>query len=66
MTITPTTQTEALKVICDELLSATGQLRHAFQKAGAEWPNSEIKDLINRLLDVRNQVSPPTKAQNKY
>lgn len=50
-----------LLTITDELLACTGRLRTACEKAGTPWPNREAKDLINRLLDIRNLLSPPPK-----
>lgn len=64
MKLAPTTQTEALKGICDELLAATGSLRGICEKMGAPWDKSAAAELINRILDIRNQISrpkPPTK-----
>ena len=61
----PTNQTEALMQICDELLAATGALRSICEKMGAPWDKSAADHLINRLLDIRNQLSPPTKPKHQ-
>lgn len=45
--------------ICDDLLSATGELGHLVKKSGGEWPCAQASTLIDRILDVRNQISPP-------
>jgi hypothetical protein len=51
-----------LVAICDELLAATGNLRSICETMGAPWDKSAAAKLINRLLDIRNEVSPPAKA----
>ena len=56
----PTTLKEAIVGICDDLLSATGELGHLTKAAGSEWPSYQAATLIDRILDIRNQVSPPT------
>ncbi len=48
-----------LIAICDELLAATGALRSVCEKMGAPWDRSEAARLIDRILDIRNQVYPP-------
>lgn len=53
-----------LVAICDELLAATGNLRSICETMGAPWEKSAAAQLINRLLDIRNQVSPPAKKTN--
>lgn len=51
--------------ICDDLLSSTGELGHLVKKSGGEWPCAQAATLIDRILDVRNQVSPPTPPKTK-
>lgn len=45
--------------ICDELLSNTNRLKAAMEAAGKPWPSDESSLLINRVLDIRNELSPP-------
>jgi hypothetical protein len=52
-----------LTAICDELLASTGALRAICETMGAPWDKSAAAVLINRILDIRNQVSPPKKPQ---
>lgn len=59
MKFAPTNKTEALVEICDELLAATGALRAVCEKMGEPWDKSAAAKLINRILDIRNQVYPP-------
>lgn len=64
----PMTHETRLTEICDELLASTGHLRMACEKAGMPWPNPDAKRLINRLLDVRNDIQKPqtqTKTEPK-
>lgn len=49
--------------ICDDLLACTGRLRAACEKAGDPWPTHEAKTLIDRLLDIRLQLSAALKKQ---
>lgn len=63
MKLAPTNQTEAIKDICDELLAATGSLRAICETMGVPWDRSAAVNLINRILDIRNQVSPPAKPK---
>jgi hypothetical protein len=56
--------TTRLVSICDELLSNTNRLKAACKKAGDPWPTSESILLINRVLDIRNELSPPPKPQS--
>lgn len=48
-----------LVAICDDLLACSGRLRNACEKAGDPWPTEEARKLIDRILDIRNQISPP-------
>jgi hypothetical protein len=61
MKLAPASPSEALRDLCDELLAATGALRAVCESMGAPWDKSAAAHLINRILDIRNQVSPPKK-----
>jgi len=52
-----------LVTICDDLLACTGRLRAACEKAGDPWPTHEAKHLIDRLLDIRLQLTASPKKQ---
>jgi hypothetical protein len=52
------------KAICDELLACTGALRAAREAAGADIEKEALAGLINRILDVRNEISPPEKLKH--
>ena len=60
MKLMPTNMKEAIVSICDDLLAATGELGHLTKESGGEWPSYKAATLINRILDIRNQVSKPT------
>lgn len=54
-----------LVAICDDLLAQTGALRCICEKMGAPWDKSAAAQLINRILDTRNQISPPKTNKHK-
>lgn len=48
-----------LIAICDDLMAITTDLRRTMRREGTPIYTADVRAILDRILDTRNQISPP-------